>query len=1233
MKKFSLLAAAIATMLSGCASEPTVSSAPPPTGPIGGVIVASSGLSGGTATYTIHVPVPPGRDDTQPNFDVRYSSQDGDGLLGMGWGLDTPEAVFRCPATPAMDGYTAGVRFASTDRLCVDGDHLVVTSGNYGRPGATYQREVTNGSQVTQFGEFSSPESYFMVTHQSGSKDYFKAGFVPAGRSAPLSWYESRYVDDAGGTVDYSYDRSVPGEMLLTEIRYTGHEIAGVATPGTRFVRFSYEARPDTTSTFLAGGETRQTRRLAGIVVGMDGDKPGAPARESREFAFSYAPSPTTGRSLLTEVRECIVDADGSKQWLPKTSFTWNGERLAFKAPVAYGIPNPETDLQPQQLVDATAIMRSPYIAPGDFDGDGRRELLYYRPGVGAHLYFLKPDGTLRQDVDVSKFFKSPPEVLFHSAAADVDNDGASDLPGNVDGHLGFISWSGTGMGQPVTTDVPFSEQMALAYISGGRQPDVIQTEPISAGSADYGLYLYRNLGSRPGALHFGKRQLVYALKKSKATGRHEGFYEGGDLDGNGLADVFIMSGDRVSAVILPRQDADGTLHFDVAAPATLGMPDRALDDTYFADLNGDGLPDLVYADAAAGGARTWRYQINRGGRFDAPVDTQVADERNPKAGISSSFTTDVDNDGKDELLYPDKMVAAYCLGTSHKLQCADDPNGMDDPWDDLSIYQFAVLKFQQGADGSFKPVVMHDANIVAQANLVGSGDLQGDGLTDVFSPFSSWYGDGGFRGADGKRVPCPPVYGCGLHVSSNVSSGHADGANGAADFMSAAVDGLGYRVFWDYFPMSSTKSGLYSVVPVGKPERYVDPDDFYFTSSQYLVGAYGRSSGVGDGYQAFTYQYGDERYSAAGRGMRGFRYVIEHDLSSGYRRISLYDQRFPLDGRLLAEWKVDEHTLDDGLQKGVAPPDHRYAQTDTWDCTAPKGYSVGGVSCVDSGGPIFNYRMRHRLYHDYDKDLGEWTDVDSAYDYDQNSQESHRLTKTTSSKKIDTEEVTTHYLPVDPAHWYFNRLLRQETVKITDPVAGVKGAPEHSRTDEDDSYEYDAHGLLHKLVERGPEKYVETRVLTYQQDPAAPDYGLLSSAVITRAEKEDQQPDYLRNLRVAYDAEGYSQISVTSAGLDPETATHDPVTGDLLTKTKDGVSQTFKYDILGRVVHYERTEKGKDPIIWDAEYGRCLPKQCISNAVYFATEVVNKRIIGTTFFDKRGEKISSPKDSFIKDD
>ncbi|HTD28289.1 MAG TPA: SpvB/TcaC N-terminal domain-containing protein, partial [Xanthomonadaceae bacterium] len=121
--------------------------------PTVGKLAGSAGTSGGAATYHIPIVAPPGRRGMEPSLSLDYSSRSGNGIAGMGWSLSGLSSLHRCPATIEQDGMVGAVSLSSTDKLCLDGQRLVATSGAYGNVGTTYDTEIDSFIRVTQMGD------------------------------------------------------------------------------------------------------------------------------------------------------------------------------------------------------------------------------------------------------------------------------------------------------------------------------------------------------------------------------------------------------------------------------------------------------------------------------------------------------------------------------------------------------------------------------------------------------------------------------------------------------------------------------------------------------------------------------------------------------------------------------------------------------------------------------------------------------------------------------------------------------------------------------------------------------------------------------------------------------------------------------------------------------------------------------------------------------------------------
>jgi RHS repeat-associated protein len=98
-----------------------------------GTTAGSFGVSdSGAAGYTIPIQVPPGVAGMQPNLALTYSSQGGNGLVGVGWSLSGLSVITRCPETIIQDGQRLTINYdtdLTNDRFCLDGQRLVPISG------------------------------------------------------------------------------------------------------------------------------------------------------------------------------------------------------------------------------------------------------------------------------------------------------------------------------------------------------------------------------------------------------------------------------------------------------------------------------------------------------------------------------------------------------------------------------------------------------------------------------------------------------------------------------------------------------------------------------------------------------------------------------------------------------------------------------------------------------------------------------------------------------------------------------------------------------------------------------------------------------------------------------------------------------------------------------------------------------------------------------------------------
>src|SRR5262249_39376785 len=122
----------------------------------------------GAATYTIPIQVPPGIAGVEPRLALTYSSQGGNGLVGMGWGLSGLSNIQRCPKTFAQDGARGGINYDADDRFCLDGQRLISIGTASDCGGTEYRTEIESFSKVISCGTAGNGPSDFKAWTKAG---------------------------------------------------------------------------------------------------------------------------------------------------------------------------------------------------------------------------------------------------------------------------------------------------------------------------------------------------------------------------------------------------------------------------------------------------------------------------------------------------------------------------------------------------------------------------------------------------------------------------------------------------------------------------------------------------------------------------------------------------------------------------------------------------------------------------------------------------------------------------------------------------------------------------------------------------------------------------------------------------------------------------------------------------------------------------------------------------------
>ncbi|MER2498454.1 RHS repeat-associated core domain-containing protein [Vibrio neptunius] len=277
--------------------------------------------SGGQATYSLPISVPPGRAGHQPSLSLEYRSDSPNGMLGMGWSLGGLSSISRCGKNLEKDGHWGGINFNSDDRYCLDGQRLIAVSGRDGDNLTEYRLETNGYSKIVSFGQAGNGPASFKVWHKDGSVYEYGAtsdsrAELP-GQSHVYKWSLNQITDTSKNNhVQFSYrEDNSNGTHRIDTISYVGGKVS-----------FDYEARTDQIAQYLFGSQLKRNVRLKTINT-FDASN----ARVG-SYNFKYAYSGITARSLLNTVDYC-----SNGQCSTEINFSWNNSHSNSRKSSALG--------------------------------------------------------------------------------------------------------------------------------------------------------------------------------------------------------------------------------------------------------------------------------------------------------------------------------------------------------------------------------------------------------------------------------------------------------------------------------------------------------------------------------------------------------------------------------------------------------------------------------------------------------------------------------------------------------------------------------------------------------------------------------------------------------------------------------------------------------------------------------------------------------------------------------
>lgn len=215
---------------------------------VGEIPIESGTSPTGARTYNVPINCFKSEGITAPQISLSYNSQQGNGIMGMGWSIGGLQAITRSNKSIYYDNATSGIALTKNDALYLNGTRLIKTNAN----STEIQYESETG-HIKVVGHLNGTVlKYFDVYFPNGYRGVF--GFT-TNTASKLTYPVTSLTDDKGNTITYTYN-SYSNIYSINRITY-----------GSAYIQFGYETnRSDIIKSYRAGLEMTENHRISTIV-------------------------------------------------------------------------------------------------------------------------------------------------------------------------------------------------------------------------------------------------------------------------------------------------------------------------------------------------------------------------------------------------------------------------------------------------------------------------------------------------------------------------------------------------------------------------------------------------------------------------------------------------------------------------------------------------------------------------------------------------------------------------------------------------------------------------------------------------------------------------------------------------------------------------------------------------------------------------------------------------------
>ena len=371
----------------------------------------------GAAVYSVPITMPSGIGEMTPKLAVTYNNQAGNGLLGWGWNISGLSSIIRVGKTLYHDGSQTAVNFVD-DRFTLDGQRLMLCSGDYGENGSVYKTEIDEMSKIEAFTDGYNGPSRFVVHKKDGT--IWEYGCTDDSRLEPqnrddvaLMWLVNKITDPDGNYMTFNYiENQNTGESYINNIDYTLNDKAGIQSMYR--VTFEYGDRDDVEVGYVYANIIQNGKLLNHILI-----KNMMTGSILYDYSFDYLPPGNYSNDMkFMYYRLKSIGLKAGNMSLNPTIISWNKKSHYPDKFLSYSLNKNMFD-------------KVPFV--GDFNGDGFTDVITvpykisnsYSTNVSASVFINNGDGSFNDNAFYTFTFDKFLEWLY---VADIDGDGLDDV-------------------------------------------------------------------------------------------------------------------------------------------------------------------------------------------------------------------------------------------------------------------------------------------------------------------------------------------------------------------------------------------------------------------------------------------------------------------------------------------------------------------------------------------------------------------------------------------------------------------------------------------------------------------------------------------------------------------------------------------------------------------------------------------------------------------------------------